>query len=163
MTTSAWLLQFQGSFNKWVIWFHSGIPKHNYHPSTPSQSIKLHRVTTDNCQQVYLWKFIGNHPVQNWIIASRWMHRTWYLLVSRKVSLLYSMMDCEGNDCFWFLFNGPWNCTNLYSWSFNHRIQQKVRQEKIFASGRQWRKFSRRIFSPTVNFDTLNFLFTYNY
>ena len=32
-----------------------------------------------------------------------------------------------------------------------------------FASRRQWRKFFRRKFSPTVNFDTLKILFAYNY
>jgi len=59
----------------------TGIPKHNYHHQPPHNSIKLQRVTTDTCQQVYLWKFIGNYPVQNWIIASRWMHTKWYLMV----------------------------------------------------------------------------------
>ena len=53
---------------------------------------------------------------------------------------------------------------SLENWTY--RIWQKFRQEKIFtnfASERQWQKFFRRIFSPTVNFDTLNFLFAYNY
>ena len=51
------------------------IPKHSYHPSTPSYSIKLQRASTDTCQQVNLYKFIAiSYPVQNWIIASSWMH-----------------------------------------------------------------------------------------
>ena len=36
MTTSALLLQFQGSLSRWVVW---GIRKHNYHPSTPNRII----------------------------------------------------------------------------------------------------------------------------
>ena len=119
MTISEWLLQFQGSLNRWVIWlqeFQNTIIIHQ----PPHNSIKLQRVTTDTCQQVYLWKFIGNYPVQNWIIASRWMHTNWYLLVSRKVSL-QAWWIVRGMIVFDFsnyLFNWPWNCTNLHSWSF---------------------------------------------
>ena len=36
----------------------------------PHDSIKLQRASTDTCLQVSQYKFIGNHPVQNWIIAS---------------------------------------------------------------------------------------------
>ena len=31
-----------------------------------------------------LYQFIGNYPVPNQIISSRWMHMNWYLLASRK-------------------------------------------------------------------------------
>ena len=69
-----------GSMNK-------GIPKHKYH-QPPHNSIKLQRATTDTCQQANLYKFIGNYSVQNWIIASRWLH----------MSVSTSMMDCGGVD-----------------------------------------------------------------
>ena len=64
-----------------------GISKHNYHPSTPHNSIKLQISSADTCQQANLYQFIGNYPVQNWIIASRWVHMNWYLL-GRLLSLL---------------------------------------------------------------------------
>ena len=51
MTTSEWLLQFQGSLNRWVIW-NSKTQIKIHQP--PHNSIKLQRVTTDTCQQVYL-------------------------------------------------------------------------------------------------------------
>ena len=107
-------LQKNTSLNRWVVWlkeFQNTIIIHQ----PPHNSIKLQRVTTDTCQQVYLRKFIGNYPVQNWIIASRWMHTNWYLLVSRKVSLLawWIVRGMIVFDFLNYLFNGPWNCTNF--------------------------------------------------
>ena len=55
MTTSEWLLQFQSSLNRWVVRlkeFQNTIIIHQ----PPHNSIKLQRVTTDTCQQVYLQK-----------------------------------------------------------------------------------------------------------
>ena len=90
MTTSAWLLQFQGSLNRLVIKeFQSTIiiyqPSHN--------SIKLQKVSTDTCQQVY--QFIGNYPVQNWTITSRLMSMNWYMLAS-KTSVSASSLKLDG-------------------------------------------------------------------
>ena len=50
MTTSAWLLQFQGSLNIWMVWlkeFQNTIGIHQ----PPHNSIKLQRASTDACQQ----------------------------------------------------------------------------------------------------------------
>ena len=86
MTTSAWLLQFQGSLNRGGSMI-KGIPKHNYHPSTPSQF----HLASDTCllanMSVHMHPSVGYYPVQNRIIASRWMHMNWYTLASRQVSL----------------------------------------------------------------------------
>ena len=40
-------------------------------------------VSKPTCNQ-----FIGNSPVQNWIIASRWMHMNGCMLASKQVSQL---------------------------------------------------------------------------
>ena len=37
------------------------IPKHNYHPSTPSQSIKIQRASTGTCLQANIYEFICIH------------------------------------------------------------------------------------------------------
>ena len=42
-----------------------GIPKHNYHPPTLHNSIKLQRASADTCRQANLYQFTGNYPVQN--------------------------------------------------------------------------------------------------
>ena len=85
-----WSIPACNFLNRWVIWlkeFQNRIIIHQ----PPHNSIKLQRVTIDSCQQVYLWKFIGNYPVQNWIIASRWMHTNWYLwwIVRATIVLIF--------------------------------------------------------------------------
>ena len=73
MTTSAWLLQFQGSLNRYL------------------NSIKLQRsrASTDTCQQANLYKFIGNYPVRTGSLNCQQMdaYINWYLLAGRQVSL----------------------------------------------------------------------------
>ena len=63
------LLQFQGSLNRWF-----KNQKHNYHPSTPSQCIKLQRASRDTCLLANIYASIWHAGYQNWIIASRCMH-----------------------------------------------------------------------------------------
>ena len=71
MTTSAWLLQFQGSLNSLVVWLrNSKTQLSSINPLTIPISFKG-LISTDTCQQANLYQFIGNHPVQDWIIASR--------------------------------------------------------------------------------------------
>ena len=71
MTTSAWLLQFQGSLNSLVVWLrNSKTQLSSINPLTIPTSFKG-LISTDTCQQANLYQFIGNHPVQDWIIASR--------------------------------------------------------------------------------------------
>ena len=52
----------------------------------PRNSISLQRVSADSC----LLAKVRMHPsaVQNWIIASRWIHMNWYTLASRQMSVL---------------------------------------------------------------------------
>ena len=58
MTTIAWLLQFQSSINRWIVWlkeFQNTIIIHQ----PPHNSIKLQKASTDTCQQFNLYKFIA--------------------------------------------------------------------------------------------------------
>jgi len=81
MTTSTWLLQF-GSMIK-------GIPKHNYHPSTPSQFHLASRASTDTCQQanppVSVHRQLSSSGLDN---CQQMVHMNWYMLASKKVSRL---------------------------------------------------------------------------
>ena len=85
MTTSAWLLQFQGLLNRWVVplkKFH----KHNCHPSTSSQ---FH---------------LASQTLSSYApLSDAWMHMNWYILASGQVSLLalWSFMDLMGVIVFW--------------------------------------------------------------
>jgi len=40
-------------------------------------SLSFKELAQTYTQQVNLYKFIGNYPVQNQIITSRWMHMSW--------------------------------------------------------------------------------------
>ena len=41
------------------------IPRHNNHPSTPHNSIKLQRASTDTCHQVNLYKQLSSSELDN--------------------------------------------------------------------------------------------------
>ena len=76
MTTSSWLLEFQGLLNRWVVY----IPKTQLSIINPLiyNSIQLQRASTDTCQQtnlaisVYVHPSAGYYPVQ--IIAKQQMN-----------------------------------------------------------------------------------------
>ena len=78
MTTSVWLLQFQGSLNRWVVWL-----KENaniiHHP--PHNSIKLQRASTGTCQQANQYKFLELDNCQQ-------MDAYKLVFIDREVSLL---------------------------------------------------------------------------
>ena len=76
--------------------------------------------STNTCQLANLYQLIGTYPVQNWIIASRWMQMNWYLFVVLSRLALWSLIDCEGDDGWGLCFNlfAQWACSDLYWSSF---------------------------------------------
>ena len=119
LVTSAWLLQFQDSLNRLVVWLGNSktiiIPQLLTIPS----SFKVW-ASTNTCQLANLYQLIGTYPVQNWIIASRWMQMNWYLFVVLSRLALWSLIDCEGDDGWGLCFNlfAQWACSDLYWSSF---------------------------------------------
>ena len=61
MTTSGCMVTAVLGFIEQVGSMIKRIPKHNYHPSIPHNSIKLQRASTNMCQQVTLYQFTGIH------------------------------------------------------------------------------------------------------
>ena len=91
--------------------------KRNYHPSTPSQSIKVltEHLSARHGIQVHLQLSTGNYSVLNWIIATTWLHMNWCVLASRQVSVLalWSLVELWGD----------WWMINVFGNFFNQIIQ----------------------------------------
>ena len=101
---------------------------HNYHPSTHLQSIKVQRASRDTCllysQSIPVHPSAGYYLVLNWIMASSWRHRNWYIcwLADKCLCKLFEarwgMSGLMDDNCVWnsfncttHLFNEPWNCS----------------------------------------------------
>ena len=60
---------------------------------------------------------VGYYPVQNWIIASRWMHN-WCTLASRRVSLKLEVRELV-DDCVFDLLMNPETAVTFTHGHFN--------------------------------------------
>ena len=117
MTTSAWLLQIQGSLDKWVAWlkeFQNTIIIHQ--PFTIPLSFKelaqtlVSKRTYISSKAIIQFRALDNsQQLDAYELAStdKWLDGLWRGLIDDNCVL----------DFFNYLFNiEPWNCSNLHSW-----------------------------------------------